>query len=512
MINVMLVDDEVLALEYLKNLINWEGNGYHIVGTAVNGKKALELYEKLLPEIVISDIKMSGMDGLELARQLKEKNSDVVIILLSAYRDFAYAQKGICYGVSNYLLKHELGGDNLLAELQKVQKSLEIRNRRKKMHQKYLMNQLIYDQSAANELYIPKAGEVLFLMMVHKRSCFVSGEFVKAEWDTAEARVMEEILPQMEREGISSVAEVPVSADNWVVLCRMTHTPSRQFLDNRINQWAGQMIGLLDGTSGNLFHAICSRQIAPQEISETFRLMSRQVHQAFFWRPNSWCFLETYREEEKVLWGEQLRTLESVLYAEVGKPGDLIKEWLETLWKDRQMEALRSLLPQMNNLLLEQKRKAGMEPPMEKRTEKQIKTEKNYCVSMDELIGYYREAFETLHQYISKKENEKYSRIVAGVVSYIRKNFEKELSLELLGEEFHMNGVYLGQIFKKEVGLTVLKYQTMLRIEEAKRLLREENCTVSETARLVGYQTSQYFSQIFARKTGQKPQDYRRKR
>ena len=75
-----------------------------------------------------------------------------------------------------------------------------------------------------------------------------------------------------------------------------------------------------------------------------------------------------------------------------------------------------------------------------------------------------------------------------------------------------MNGVYLGQIFKKEVGLTVLKYQTMLRIEEAKRLLREETCTVSETARLVGYQTSQYFSQIFARKTGQKPQDYRRKR
>jgi len=74
MINVMLVDDEVLALEYLKNLINWEGNGYHIVGTAVNGKKALELYEKLIPEIVISDIKMSGMDGLELARQLKEKN------------------------------------------------------------------------------------------------------------------------------------------------------------------------------------------------------------------------------------------------------------------------------------------------------------------------------------------------------------------------------------------------------------------------------------------------------
>lgn len=93
-----------------------------------------------------------------------------------------------------------------------------------------------------------------------------------------------------------------------------------------------------------------------------------------------------------------------------------------------------------------------------------------------------------------------------------KKNYPQELSLELLGEKFHMNGVYLGQIFKKETGQTFLKYLTNVRISEAKRLLREENSTVAETAQMVGYRTSQYFSQIFMRNVGMKPQEYKKQR
>ncbi len=100
MTDIMLVDDEVLALEYLKNMVDWERNGYHVVGCATSGKKALELFDRTHPQIVISDIRMPGTDGLELTRQIKEKDKETVVILLSAYRDFDYAQKGIRYGVS----------------------------------------------------------------------------------------------------------------------------------------------------------------------------------------------------------------------------------------------------------------------------------------------------------------------------------------------------------------------------------------------------------------------------
>ena len=74
MTDIMLVDDEVLALEYLKNMVDWERNGYHVVGCATSGKKALELFDRTHPQIVISDIRMPGTDGLELTRQIKEKD------------------------------------------------------------------------------------------------------------------------------------------------------------------------------------------------------------------------------------------------------------------------------------------------------------------------------------------------------------------------------------------------------------------------------------------------------
>ena len=76
MTDIMLVDDEVLALEYLKNMVDWERNGYHVVGCATSGKKALELFDRTHPQIVISDIRMPGTDGLELTRQIKEKDKE----------------------------------------------------------------------------------------------------------------------------------------------------------------------------------------------------------------------------------------------------------------------------------------------------------------------------------------------------------------------------------------------------------------------------------------------------
>ena len=75
MTDIMLVDDEVLALEYLKNMVDWERNGYHVVGCATSGKKALELFDRTHPQIVISDIRMPGTDGLELTDQRKRQRN-----------------------------------------------------------------------------------------------------------------------------------------------------------------------------------------------------------------------------------------------------------------------------------------------------------------------------------------------------------------------------------------------------------------------------------------------------
>ena len=167
---------------------------------------------------------------------------------------------------------------------------------------------------------------------------------------------------------------------------------------------------------------------------------------------------------------------------------------------EERLDICKSLMPLLGNLLQE----------IRMTENKTTKEGSDRLYTVREVTEYYMQSFEKLHDRLMEQETEGMSRLVQDMIHYIHKNYEQELSLDVLGEIFQMNGVYLGQIFKKEVGVTFLKYLTNVRMEEAKRLLTEENCTVAKTARKVGYYTSQYFARVFARTVGMKPQEYKK--
>lgn len=501
MLNIMLVDDEVLALDYLKNMVEWEKHGYHIVGCATSGRKALELYEKTAPEIVISDIRMPVMDGLELTKCLKEKNKDVAVILLSAYKDFEYAKKGIQYGVSDYLLKHELCEEMLLEELERISERLKKVSRRQKIYQKYFMNQLIYNQTPEESLEKEKLGNRLFLILIHKRNPVTRGEFVEVEWNASEQEALTEVLETGLEDIIFYVADVQITANNWMVLYRIENTVSKYTVNSLIERKSAQIKDRLCGMPECRFNVVYSYEITQEEISSTFQKMSRQIRYAIFWKVNkSYSVGEFPKEEQKMVWGEQIRALRDAVYDKDGRPRELVNDLFEALCYESRLDACRSLMPLLNNLLRE---------ICESENIKEADPGKK-LYTMNEVVRYYEENFVWLQGRITETDDMDYSKPVADIIHYIRKNYRQELSLETLGEEFQMNGVYLGQMFKKETGITFLKYLTNVRIEEAKRLLRKENCTVSETAKQVGYRTSQYFSQIFTRTVGMKPQEYKK--
>ena len=102
---VLLVDDEEEAIEAIRLKLEWETLGFEVIGSANNGVKALELVERLQPDVVITDIKMPYMDGLELARALNEDYQNIHIIIFTGFDEFEYAKEAIKIGISDYLLK-----------------------------------------------------------------------------------------------------------------------------------------------------------------------------------------------------------------------------------------------------------------------------------------------------------------------------------------------------------------------------------------------------------------------
>ena len=104
-IRILFVDDEAIVREGLKKCIDWEVNGFEVVGAAENGEKALEYLGQLSVNIVVTDIKMPVMDGLELIRNSRESGYDSKFLILSGYDDFQYAQRALRYGADDYILK-----------------------------------------------------------------------------------------------------------------------------------------------------------------------------------------------------------------------------------------------------------------------------------------------------------------------------------------------------------------------------------------------------------------------
>ena len=105
MYKVMLVDDEKLILQGVLNIVDWDKLGLKITHMAQNGKEALEKYDEEPVDIIITDINMPVINGLELIKRIKEKNKKVKFIVLSGYDDFSYAKTAMKYGIENYILK-----------------------------------------------------------------------------------------------------------------------------------------------------------------------------------------------------------------------------------------------------------------------------------------------------------------------------------------------------------------------------------------------------------------------
>lgn len=500
---ILLVDDEVLAMNYLKNLVNWEQNGFSIMGCVTSGEKAIQFIEKNKPDVVISDIKMIGMDGLELTQKIKKTDPGIKVILLSAYKDFAYAQKGIQYGVQDYLLKHELCEASLVQKLSHLKSEIEQSSKKEQIYQEYFLNQLIMDKRELSAENIQRIGNRICMLYIHRDSELREGEFYEQELQYGEQGAEEKIEESID-DMLYYLAHVEITPANHILFYRIENTVSKYKVNRLIEQKSNDVLLALKKQNEGQINVLYSGEIRQEEISDLFRKMSAQVRNAVFWKPGI-CYAQNRLNEivpqEKNVLNTRIAELENAVYKNDNNTAEIIAYMFEqTVFPRFHVDGLKHLIHLLDNSVQKLEKREGIV---------RCREEKSLC-KMKDIQEYYISSFGFLAKEMQINETQKYSKIVLEIMRYVRKNYSYDLSLELIGDLFHMNGVYLGQVFKKETGTTLLKFITNTRIDAAKHFLEEGTYTISEVAEKVGYKTSQYFSQIFSKSVGMTPQEYRK--
>jgi two-component system response regulator YesN len=507
---VILVDDEPLVIEHMLQLIPWNEHGFEVAATAYNGETALNLCEEHRPQIVIVDIRMPVMDGLELIEAVSAKEQGVKFIVMSAYKDFEFAQQAIKLGVSSYLVKHTVNHDKLLEELKKAKAAWESDQSGKRILLGEQVKNVLTGNGSSPALTGKLIGQlgIIFIQLDIPFSLDRNPLHQKEpKWGSA---AFEEITSNEvpHHPDWTHIGQFAPSQFQYVILFSSKNKgvgAALEFLHELAVQWQrrsrllnGQTLSVYYSVhttgAGNLPHAYAAVRLASQCSIFSGKEARVSVNNVPLPVPTAAPF--PYQED---------RFEDLTAGFEQGK-WEVLEEGLRVRLQSVQhphwdLPSLYELIDALHKLLKTLQRQYAPSGHNETYEIPPI-----YEVS--DIQAYLLGRFRRLLNGTSLTGN-KVSSKLAAAIQHIQNHFHEEISVDQVAYAIGISASYLHLLFKRELGRTFLDYLTEFRISQAKRILKKDNVKMSEVAAKVGYRSAPYFSQVFKKATGLLPHDYR---
>jgi two-component system response regulator YesN len=512
---VLLVDDECLELELLKDNVPWDQYGFSVCGCARNGREALSQVEVLHPDVVITDIKMPVMDGVALSNALFEEHPNIVIVFLTGYNQFEYIKNAFRVNASDFLIK-PLDLAEMPPLLSKVRESCKNRSADLKRNN----GEAALSASLKQIILSNDTGLILETQkMLNKRlaisSCreqttsFYCALILLGEYAYLSECGIEggECIKKI-RETVFNIAAIPGFISIELGVDRFAIISIRPFSKALIENL------------GNEFHSwttACSTDDAYKvsDFFSAFQALSQYCHQSLLCSgPGKILFLpsecDTVSALPKV---SKCPEFNDLLHSmQQGNRKDAA-EWLSAYYGFVSQSAEISSLARYSVALLDELyaglplRTDSTIPSME--TKDHIMKKILQIQSPVVVASVTERLVSQMITGISQINCDPTQSIMKKICEYIEANYSEQLTVERIASAFNFSANYLSVIFKKATGKTVLEYITDTRLQKSIYLLQETNRRIAQIAQDVGYTTPSYYCSLFAKKYGVTPNQFR---
>lgn len=517
MVKVIIVDDEDIIRDGISNFIDWKSLGLELVGQAANGKEAAELVRATNPEIIITDVKMPMMTGIELLALAKEIRPDCIVIMISSYDQFEYAQQSLNLGAFAYLLK-PIDTDRLIELLQGAVGKIKQLRTEETVRNTY---KNVLEQAQTDIL----ENKIKVMVFGGKPDKFNYGEeqylkqFPKASILTVytaqpvfrEEVFMEELEGKLEAWDREQRAQLEVKRfqnQNRMTIFCLLHKSETPILTRKLyNIYAQYYETAILGIS--------SYVDSPKDLYDAYKQSLEAVEYRFFTDQKVIFYCNIQEEihtsfKDMPDWSRRLQKC-------FGKDGDenihvLVKELLQYIYELKPSgviirTAVSSILLEMIKLL----REAGGKP-------EDIFLSVSDTISVilneadpDRMGMRLSETLITASEYRNRLEQLRPNSVVFKAKRYMEENYQNPaLRLEDVANHVYINPSYFSSIFSRELKISFGDYLTMIRMEKAKELLRDSHLKIYEVAQQVGYQNVSWFHVAFKKYTGVKPGEFRK--
>lgn len=523
---VLLVDDEEEVLNVIEYKIDWAALGFEVIGKERNGVKALEVAEKVQPDVVITDIKMPYMDGLELSRKLKEENPGIKIMILTGFDEFEYAKEAIHLEIEEYVLKPVNAAE--LTECMKrlketLDKDWDEKLNIKKLEEYYMESLPLLQTNFFCSLIEGRLQEADIDKYLSAYQISLSGPvFCCVVFHTSEKHVPDAMSPLLLTMSVQREVKARIF-DKWkgesftylgniVMIVEMQSEESiSQLTDDcdKFCRWADRFLGAVV-TAGigkacdNLLHINVSYEEAREAIS--YRVIygtGRSIHIGDISPKGQ----ELSMQMEDIKMNELFKAIHLGVREDIEKAvSKIVREMKEnaktmTQYNFAAMEIVGNLYRFCTNNYLNFDEHIG-----------EIKNPYEMVPQMEEsvLIKWLNHVALSISEELKNARNSSLRHIISEAKSMVHDNYQNpDLSLDTVCSSLGVSNSYFSSVFKKEVGQSFITYLTDYRMEQALQLILETNEKSYEIAEHVGYMDANYFSYVFKRKFGMSPSKYR---
>lgn len=451
---VLIVDDEYMIIEGLKKMIDWQGLSLELAGTAQHGAEALTIVESEPLDIILTDINMPRMNGLDFIAQVKTINPEIGFIFISGYEKFDYVKQGLSLGASEYLLK-PINKVELHQSLLKLKAQLDKSSNQ--VSEAYLKKQKIADwlQDVDASYQAPPIQGPSFDFY------FLSME---ASWDKDQLLDYYHLSP------------------DWLLVGRVD------------GLFVVLSLGGQGQIRGNLEYKLTG--LSAWQVHQTYLQVRKKMRNLSF-------YIYEDNKSDRLAYLTDLKGLND-LDLDLGKLMTQILQAIEA----SQFSKVPNMLDQLKTQFIKQavnRDEAIQMVQVFTKTYDGVQEATDFQ-NVDQLFDH---VLSHIQHYQHQLSFDRLHPTLQAVLQYVEDHYHEDISLSSLADQLHMNVMYLGQIFKREMGTSFSKYINKFRIDKAKDLLVKSHLSIAEISLAVGYQNQAYFYRIFKDIEGLSPKEYR---
>lgn len=522
MLKVALADDEIIVRLGIRSVVDWEANGFRYVGDASDGKEALSMIERTRPDILLTDILMPNMNGIELIETVKRRYPGMRIIVLSSHSEFEYVRQAMKLGVDDYVLKASVEPEQLLAHLDEARRKLTAERRlapsqnggtaNSDPHEQWsdaILRLLHGTEPAEGELHRLNAwfrGSRIHVMLVRMRDKDACGTAVSPATES-----MRHILEQHLRKWTDGLG-VRIGEREILLLVKGEAELSAlhlQEIGTDLIAAARTLAGLSVGVGAS--PAI----VDAASVSDAFRKCAEALDRSFL---EGWEKVYVYGSSpsppETVLIGrederELMRLIECLdetgilafctsLFTRMKEAGLSVRRNIQTLLH------LYHLFQTAQNRLGERFRRR-----LEQEGEQAAYSRIVSFDSIDDAQQWFENYITRMTAFGQSAARERMRTDIQALVRLIEENYASPLSLKQAAQRLNISEGYLSYLFKKETGTGFTEYVNLVRVDRAAELLRSTDLPSYSVAERVGYDNINYFGRLFKKIKGISPKQYR---